>query len=328
MAVQPSGTPSQVTGYVYGVSPATGSTLASNDILAETRYPDPATGSASASERDIYTSNAFGERIGFTDRTVTTHTYAYDVAGRQTADAVTTLGPQASGGVRRIESAYDPLGRVTSVTSYNAATGGSVSNQVTRAYNGFGQMTSEWQSHTGLVSTTTTPRVQYAYSAASGGNHSRLTRITYPSGYAVDYAYDAGVDSDSSRLTSLSGPRTSTTTPATLEAFKYLGAGTVIERSRPEVNVTLSMTSLSGTVGDAGDKYTGLDRFGRVVDQRWTKGTTPTSAVVDRSTSTYDRNSNRLTRTNALAAAFSETYAYDALNQLTSFSRGGAAAVA
>jgi len=83
------------------------------------------------------------------------------------------------------------------------------------------------------------------------------------------------------------------------------------------------MTSLSGTVGDAGDKYTGLDRFGRVVDQRWTKGTTPTSAVVDRSTSTYDRNSNRLTRTNVLAAAFSETYAYDALNQLTSFSRGG-----
>jgi len=34
------------------------------------------------------------------------------------------------------------------------------------------------------------------------------------------------------------------------------------------VNVTLSMVSLSGTAGAVGDKYTGLDRFGRVVDQR------------------------------------------------------------
>ncbi|MBM4058177.1 MAG: RHS repeat protein, partial [Planctomycetes bacterium] len=43
-AVQPVGTPAQVTGYVYGVSPATGSALVSNDILAEMRHPDPATG--------------------------------------------------------------------------------------------------------------------------------------------------------------------------------------------------------------------------------------------------------------------------------------------
>ncbi len=128
-----------------------------------------------------------------------------------------------------------------------------------------------------------------------------------------------------SRPTSLSGQRANTTSAVTLEAFKYLGAGTVIERSRPEVNVTLSMVSLSGTTGDAGDKYTGLDRFGRVVDQRWTQGTTATSPVLDRYGHTYDRNSNRLTRSNALAAAFSETYAYDALNQLQSFSRSGGA---
>jgi RHS repeat-associated protein len=45
--------------------------------------------------------------------------------------------------------------------------------------------------------------------------------------------------------------------------------------------------------------------------------------VVDRLTYTYDRNGNRLTRTNALAAAFSERYSYDALNQLQSFARTG-----
>jgi RHS repeat-associated protein len=321
-AVQPAGTPSQTTGYIYGVSPATGSTIASNDLMAETRYPDPVTGLPSATERDVYTSNALGERTSFTDRAGTTHTYAYDVTGRQTADAITAVGTNVSATVRRIESAYDVLGRVTGVTSFDAPVGGTAVNQVTRAYNGFGQLTSEWQSHTGLVDAATTPRVQYAYSQGSGGNHSRLTRITYPDGYALNYTY-SGIDSAVSRPTSLSGLRAGSTAAVTLEAFKYLGAGTVIERSRPEVNITLSMVNLAGATADAGDKYTGLDRFGRVVDQRWTQGTTATSPVLDRYGYTYDRNSNRISRSNALAAAFSETYAYDALNQLQSFNRSG-----
>jgi RHS repeat-associated protein len=321
-AVQPAGTPSQVTGYVYGISPTTGSTITSNDIMAETRYPDPVTGLPSATERDVYTTSALGERSRFTDRAGTTHTYEYDVTGRQTAEAITTLGTGVDGAVRRIESGYDVLGRVNSVTSFDASSAGTVTNQVTRAYNGFGQMTSEWQSHNGLVDAATTPQVQYAYSQGVGGNHSRPTRITYPDGYQVNYAY-SGIDSAVSRATSLSGLRANAATAVTLEAFKYLGAATVIERARPEVNITLSMANFSGATGDAGDKYTGLDRFGRVVDQRWTKGTTATSPVMDRYGYTCDRNSNRLTRSNALAAAFSETYSYDALNQLQSFARTG-----
>jgi YD repeat-containing protein len=178
--VQVSGTPSQTTGYVYGVSPATGSTIASNDLMAETRYPDPVTGQPSATERDIYTTNALGERTSFSDRAGTTHTYSYDVTGRQTADAITVLGTGVDGAVRRIESAYDALGRVTGVTSFDAPIAGTATNQVTRGYNGFGQLTSEWQSHTGLVDPATAPRVQYAYSQGVRGNHSRLTRITYP----------------------------------------------------------------------------------------------------------------------------------------------------
>ena len=125
-AVQPTGTPSQTTGYVYGVSPSTGSTIASNDLMAETRYPDPVTGQPSATERDTYTSNTLGERTGFTDRAGTTHTYAYDVTGRQTADAIPVLGTGVDGAVRRIESAYDTLGRVMGVTSFIAPTAGTV----------------------------------------------------------------------------------------------------------------------------------------------------------------------------------------------------------
>jgi hypothetical protein len=52
------------------------------------------------------------------------------------------------------------------------------------AYNGLGQLTGEYQSHSGAVNTSTTPQVQYGYSLMSGGaNHSRLTSLTYPNGY-------------------------------------------------------------------------------------------------------------------------------------------------
>jgi len=77
---------------------------------------------------------------------------------------------------------------------------------------------------------------------------------------------------------------------------------------------------LSGeSVGDAGDPYTGLDRFGRIVDQRWRSGSTDQ----DRFTYSYDRDGNRLTKTNSLNSAFNETYTYDGLNQIASFARTG-----
>src|SRR5690606_33425398 len=63
-----------------------------------------------------------------------------------------------------------------------------------------------------------------------------------------------------------------------------------------------------------------LDRFGRVVDQRWVDGSTGTA--LDRFRYGYDRNGNRLWRDNLVNGAFGELYAYDDLGQLTSFQRG------
>lgn len=348
-AVQPAGRPAQVTGYVYGVSPAAGSTLPSNEILAETRYPDPVTGLPVATERDIYTVNALGERTTLTDRAGTVHTYVRDVVGRQTADVVTTLGKDVDGSVRRIESAYDVLGRPVRVTSLTE--GGEIVNQVVSAYNGFGQLTTQWQARGTKVDTDETPAVRTAYSEGVGGNHSRPIQLTYPDGYAVSFNY-SGIDAAVSRPTNLSGPRSGQWSvgpmPADLlgpqpagssrrapsvpkgiiEAFRYLGAGTVIERSRPEVNATLTMDSATGAPGDAGDRYTGLDRFGRVVDQRWVAGTTAAAPALDRTTATFDRGGDRLSRGVPQAPAFDETYTYDALGQLDSFRRGPAAAPA
>ncbi len=145
--------------------------------------------------------------------------------------------------------------------------GGNIVNQVQRDFNGLGQLTKEYQSHSGAVNTGTSPKVQYAYSEMSGGaNHSRPTSLTYPNGRVIDYIYASGLDSSISRLTSLLD------NSVTLESFDYLGLGTVVKRAHPQPGVDLTYIKQSGeSTGDAGDQYTGLDRFGRVVDQRWIK---------------------------------------------------------
>jgi RHS repeat-associated protein len=304
----------QRTQYVYGVTTASGSGINSNDILAAVQHPDPTTGNPSSSQQDIYLVNALGQTIQETDRNGNVHQYAYDILGRITSDAVTTLGAGVDGAIRRIQYAYDSQGNQYLTTSYDAATGGNVVNQVQRVYNGLGQLTGEYQSHSGAVVVGTTPEVQYAYTEMSGAqNNSRLTSITYPSGYVVNYNY-TGFDSTISRLTSLSD------SGGTLESYKYLGLGTVVERDHPQNNVNLTYISQTGGTGDAGDQYTGLDRFGRVVDVNWYD--TATSSSTDDFQYGYDRDSNATSRTNALNSIFSEGYSYDNLNQLTNFTRG------
>jgi RHS repeat-associated protein len=304
----------ETTANVYGVGTSGG--LVSNDLVAAVEYPDPSIGSPSSGSEDTYTYNQLGQVLTFTDRNGTVHTYTYDVLGRKTADAITTLGTGVDGAVRRIETAYDGQGNPYLVTSYDAASGGSVVNQVQRAYNGLGQLTQEWQATSGTVNTSTTPSVQYGYSFAPAGstNHSRLTSITYPNGRVVTYNYATGLADAISRLSSITDGST------TLESYQYLGLRTVVTRAHPETGVDLTYVKLTGeSDGAAGDRYTGLDAFGRVIDQRWT---TSGRTAADRRQSGYDRDSNRLYADNRVSTSNSELYAYDGLNQLTSFQRG------
>jgi YD repeat-containing protein len=81
------------------------------------------------------------------------------------------------------------------------------------------------------------------------------------------------------------------------------------------LNDTLSRQTIRQSNGDAGDKYNGLDRFGRVVDQRWINPN-DTAGTYDRFQYTFDRNSNILTKTNAFDSTKNETYTYDGLNRL------------
>ena len=112
-----------------------------------------------------------------------------------------TLGAGVNGDIRRIEATYETLGQMLSSTSFDAVTGGTPKNKVTRTFAAFSKIASEAQSHTGLVDAST-PKVQYLWSHGVGGNHDRLIKTTYPDGTEVTVNY-TGMDSSMSRVTSL-----------------------------------------------------------------------------------------------------------------------------
>jgi hypothetical protein len=64
------------------------------------------------------------------------------------------------GTVRRIDTAYDSQGNPYLFTSYADTVGTTVVNQVQDTFNGLGQLTNEYQSHSGAVNTSTTPKTK------------------------------------------------------------------------------------------------------------------------------------------------------------------------
>jgi YD repeat-containing protein len=322
-AVMPSGTPSQTTSYEYGVN-TYGSALYSNDLLAMIVYPDP-----------TISYDAQGDVMDMGQPTGTVHQYSYDVLGRQTSDALAKLGTGVDHSVQRIDTAYDTGDRPYLYTSYADNGGTQVVNQVEDTYNGLGQLTGEYQEHGGAVNTSTSPELQYAYNEMAGGtNNSRPVSMTYPNGRKLDYVYNSGVDSTISRLSAIADDNNGSP-GTTLEAYTYLGLNTVVQRDHPEPGVLLTYIQQSGqgnTNSDGGDQYTGLDRFGRVIDQNWLKDGTLTNT--DRFQYAYDRSGDVLYQNNLMSPTQSELYrpnstasgdsntAYDALGRMTAFARG------
>ncbi len=338
-AVMPSGTPSQTTYYIYGSTRTTaGDGLATNDWLWSIVQPDKATGVAPTSNGSAYQSifvyNTQGDVGASSDPNGTTHVYSYDVMGRRTSDAIVVLPSGVDGTILRRDTAYDGAGRAYRFTTFNASSGGSAITDVLDTYNGFGQLTAEYQEQAGLASPSTSLAVRYTYTEMVGGqNNSRLTKMTYPNGRVVDYTYNAGIDTAISRVSAIADDSNGTPT-TTLEGYSYLGLDSVVERLHPQTTVNLTYVR-QGTDplanGDGGDQYTGLDRFGRVIDQNWNRTGGGTAARYQYG---YDRDGNALYRKDLVAAALSELYhanssgtgddntAYDALGRLTGFARG------
>ena len=152
-----------------------------------------------------------------------------------------------------------------------------------------------------------------------------------------------GLDSTISRVDGLQDHATSgaATAGTVLEAYTYLGLQTIVQRTHPETGIELTYISQSGDpnpppsyAATGGDRYVGLDQFGRVDDQFWVNPSS-LSSPTDRFQYAYDRDGNTLYKNivgqGTTAAALSELYhsngvaennSYDGLNRLTSFSRG------
>lgn len=294
----------QTTTYLYGVTPSA-SALASNDLLAAVIYPDAVDGA----DRVTYAYNRQGQQTRITDQNGTVRELAYDKLGRQTADRVAEVGSGVDGTVRRLETVYDTRQRVETRSSYSAATGGSVVNQLQYEYDNFGQVAREYQSHSGAVNTGTTPYVDYAHDDATA-NTIRATSVTYPSGRVLDYAYGTS-GSDDDRLSRVFQLKDGSTV---LAQYDYLGSATFArcDYSEPQIRWDLS---------PSGNSFSGLDSLNRTVDCLWRKYA-PTVSDPVRIGYTYDRASNRTSRDVAGTTGNDELYRYDGLNRLTDLDRG------
>jgi RHS repeat-associated protein len=247
-----------------------------------------------------------------TDQNGTVHEYDYDGLGRNVADRATlAFGSAIDDAVLRLETAYDERQRLASVTSYDAATGGSIVNQVVYERNAFGQTIKEFQSHAGAVNVMTTPFVGYEYEDGSA-NTVRQTKLIYPDGRELNY--DFGASDSASDLLSRTASLIDDDGTSVLAAYDYLGVGAIVrcDYVQPDVRWDLSPT---------GDDFDGLDALDRVIDNLWYDY--GSSADADRIQYTYDANGNRLSRKNVVAGSGNdELYAYDPVDRLTDLERG------
>jgi hypothetical protein len=250
--------------------------------LASIHYPgDP------VMVNETYAYNALGQTKTKSDRNQSVHQYTFDVLGRQTKDAVTTLGAGVDNHVLALATAFDTGGRPYLFTSYNSATAtdpvANQVNQVQRTFDGFGQLITETQIHGNSQAPALTVSYSYSEMLDSSGmmyrNHNRLKSITYPNSSILRYEYNAGLDDSISRLSFLADDNGGTV-GTHLEEYSYLGLNTVVRRGHPEPGIDVTYIAQSGDLVcvqpcDPGDQYTGLDRFGRVVDQRWVPTSSP-----------------------------------------------------
>jgi RHS repeat-associated protein len=297
----------QETVYTYGVT-MPNSELATNQLLQSITWPDGGITS--------YQYNRAGGQISVTDPNETVHEYLYDEFGRRTANVVTTLGSGVDGSVRRIEYSFNDQERIEKITCFDAVTAGNVQSEILYQYNDFGQITREYQQHGDEVDLMTTPFVEYNYADGSA-NTIRLVSMTYPDGRQIDYGYGTS-GSTTDRTGRVATIKIGSTTLAT---YTYLGSGQLVSKyyNQPEILRTI-------VTGSGSNPYASLDRFGRLIDLRWTDVTNRPGVDVVQFEYGYDRVSNRLFERNLIPTGTNpdvdSLFGFDELNRLTQFEMG------
>jgi YD repeat-containing protein len=177
------GTITQRTTYNYSTS---GGSIAGDDDVLSITYPDH------SSENFSY--DALGDVTSEIGRDSSHHNYVYDAEGRKLPDTAIP-GPGVDNTITQLSYQYNTLGNIIAADSSGPS---GLVNEVTESYNGFGQLVSDAQSHSGPVVTGSTPTVTYGYSTAAGG--SVLVSMTYPDSQVLNYTYGDGVDDEIGRI--------------------------------------------------------------------------------------------------------------------------------
>ncbi|MBK8180816.1 MAG: hypothetical protein IPK67_18375 [Planctomycetes bacterium] len=231
---------------------------------------------------------------------------------------MTTPGTGFDTAILRIETAYTALGQVETVTQYDAASSGSVVDQVKYLYDGWGNVTNFRQDIDGTVGGSGYYDVAYAYEKATTGRNTirRTSETLGGKTFSLNYASSGSPDvaDVSSRVYSIKDGATP------LVQYEYLGAGQVVGTMYDEPEV------FSRQYGSTAGQYPDLDTLNRVVGSKWTKDLS-TDVDFYRYALTYDRNSNitkadQADDSNADSIAdghvgFDIAYTMDNLNRLT-----------
>jgi hypothetical protein len=200
----------------------------------------------------------------------------------------------------------DANGQLWSVTSCDdAATSGNTVNEVKYTRDAWGNVTRSTQDPNGPAADTD-PNVAYTWGyglSGSAATYARLEIITLPGGRQVYYNYESQYESlakfaSLGRVANIAA-NGSPDDANTYVAYKYLGALMVVDANHPAVPAPLGpagrpegppsgkLTYAGVTSGD----YSGFDRLGRVLWQRWLRSSG--SVAADRYFYGYDRAGNR-----------------------------------
>lgn len=268
----------QTTRTVYGVSYGTGATdsrIASNDLVAELRYPDGASGEPSASDRHLFAYDRQGAVRWKKDQRGVEHAYTLDAGGRLVLDD-STGGTDVDDWADAVAVSYDSNGRVATVRTLKHNTSpdpDTVLNGVGMSYTALGLLEHFDQNPLGDLTYTggttpsgTTRRVQSMYDMKkmADGNWIRSTGSVYPLGDVLDVG--CGTSGTSYRISRYKSVGFHGATAAA--EYQFLGAGTPVVTTYPAPGIRLDRSMAQAGTTAAGE-YPGLDPFGRVVRQLW-----------------------------------------------------------
>ena len=303
----------QVTIYTYGTAKGTGagdSEIATGHLLKSVAYPD----STGSTDVVSYAYDTQGRQVWTKDQSGNVIETTLDDAGRQTARAVTTLASGFDGAVRRIATSYTNKGQRELVTQYDAASAGSVVDEVKYTYERFGGLKSFRQDANGAIDASGSVddySVDYQWAQSTGGRTSwRKTGAQLPSGNSISYLYSTGIDDEVSRLSMMKDGA------LRLASYEYLGYTQVVSQTYdiPDLYQDYS--------GSTSGSYPGFDRFGRVVESKWSRSLVGSDIDLYDTSLTYDRASNIVLAEDAIIPGRDVDYSMDDLDRLTRAQEG------